>query len=125
MSAQIVIPSSAERLRAPRFHVDGPLLVLLLVLTGYGLLVLYSALGGNLQAFNAQLLRLMLGFAALLLAAQLSPYDYLRWAPWIFGAGVLLLLAVVLFGVSAKGSRRWLDLPGLPSFQPSEIMKIA
>jgi rod shape determining protein RodA len=35
-----------------------------------------------------------------------------------------LLVAVLVFGVSAKGAQRWIDLPGLPRFQPSEIMKI-
>jgi len=28
-------------------------------------------------------------------------------------------------GVKVKGSQRWLDLPGLPRFQPAELMKIA
>ena len=108
-----------------RFHFDGPLLLLLLLLTGFGLVVLYSALDENIAAFNAQFMRLVLGFVALALAAHLSPYHYLRWAPWIFGAGVLMSLAVPVFGVTVKGSTRWLDLPGLPSFQPSELMKIA
>ncbi|MCZ6869872.1 MAG: rod shape-determining protein RodA [Gammaproteobacteria bacterium] len=125
MSAQLVIPSASERHRGRRFHFDGPLLLLLLVLTGYGLVVLYSALDANVAAFTAQFWRLMLGFVALSLAAHLSPYHYLRWAPWIFGAGVLMSLAVPIFGVTVKGSTRWLDLPGLPTFQPSEIMKIA
>ena len=35
------------------------------------------------------------------------------------------MIAVLLFGTGAKGAQRWLDLPGLPRFQPSELMKLA
>ena len=125
MSASVFIASPVERRKERRFHFDGPLLVLLLTLTGYGLVILYSALDENQQVFSAQLVRLVLGFVALAVTAQLSPYHYLRWAPWIFGVGVLLLVAVAFAGVTVKGSTRWLDLPGLPRFQPAEIMKIA
>lgn len=37
----------------------------------------------------------------------------------------LLLTLFTPFGVSVLGARRWLDLPLLPSFQPSEIAKLA
>ena len=33
------------------------------------------------------------------------------------------LVAVLFFGVGAKGAQRWLDL-GVTRFQPSELMKI-
>lgn len=125
MSAQVLTTRSIERRMGRRFHFDGPLLTLILVLSSYGLVVLYSALDGNARAFEAQIIRLGLGLATMAVAANLSPHRYLRWAPWIFGAGVLMLIAVPLFGVSVKGSTRWLSLPGLPSFQPSEVMKIA
>jgi len=42
----------------------------------------------------------------------------------MYVGGLLLLAAVLLFGVGAKGAQRWLELPGLPRFQPSEIMKL-
>jgi rod shape determining protein RodA len=44
--------------------------------------------------------------------------------PVLYIAGLLLLVAVLLFGVGAKGAQRWLAIPGLPRFQPSEIMKL-
>ena len=37
----------------------------------------------------------------------------------------LLLTLFTPFGVSVLGARRWLDLPLIPSFQPSEIAKLA
>ncbi|KZY73235.1 rod shape-determining protein RodA, partial [Oleiphilus sp. HI0065] len=42
----------------------------------------------------------------------------------LFVLGVLALLGVMFYGVGAKGAQRWLQLPGLPRFQPSELMKL-
>ncbi|MEO6697000.1 MAG: rod shape-determining protein RodA, partial [Gammaproteobacteria bacterium] len=47
-----------------------------------------------------------------------------RWAPWLFGIGLMLLAAVLAFGDSSKGAQRWLDFK-LFRFQPAEIMKLA
>ena len=45
--------------------------------------------------------------------------------PFIFALSAMLLVAVLLIGVDVKGAQRWLDLPGFPRFQPSELMKLA
>jgi len=42
----------------------------------------------------------------------------------LFVVGLLLLLAVALFGDVSKGARRWLNI-GITRIQPSELMKIA
>jgi rod shape determining protein RodA len=47
-----------------------------------------------------------------------------RWAPWIYGLGILLLIGVLLFGDIGKGAQRWLNL-GVFKFQPSEMVKLA
>src|SRR3989339_555656 len=44
--------------------------------------------------------------------------------PLMLIAGVLLLIAVALFGDVSKGARRWLNL-GFMRVHPSELMKIA
>jgi len=56
--------------------------------------------------------------------AQLSPDSIEHWSPWLFGLGLIMLVAVLAVGEIGKGAQRWLDL-GLFRFQPSEIMKIA
>ena len=71
------------------------------------------------------MVRIGIAFTAMVVTAQLNPRLYLRWAPAIYVLGIVLLIAVLVFGTTLKGSRRWLDLPGLPSFQPSELMKLA
>jgi len=107
-----------------RMHVDLPLLVLVLLVCGLGLVVLYSAVDGNPERFTSQVSRLGVAVIVMLLAAQVSPRTLRRWSIPLYLLGVALLGAVLLFGVSAKGAQRWLDLPGLPRFQPAEIMKL-
>jgi cell division protein FtsW len=47
-------------------------------------------------------------------------------APWIFlfGVAMLVLCYIPRIGVEVNGAKRWVRLPGLPQFQPSEIGKI-
>lgn len=106
-------------------HIDPTLLLLLGLIVFYGLVVLFSAVDQNQSLFQAQLLRLGLAFIGLFIAAQLPPRLYVRWAPFIYLSGVLLLVLVLLIGVTVKGSQRWLEIPGFTRFQPSELMKIA
>jgi rod shape determining protein RodA len=107
------------------FHLDPLLLFALLAVIGYGLVVLYSAVNQNERVFLSQLARLGLGLLVLLVIAQLPPRLFLRWTPLAYGAGCLLLLLVLILGVKVKGSQRWLEIPGLLRFQPSEVMKLA
>ena len=108
-----------------RFHLDPLLLLSILLVVGAGLIVLYSAVDRNMAIFNSQLIRLGLALIALVIAAQLEPRFYLRWAPFVYAGGLVLLILVLVMGTEVKGSQRWLSLPGLPQFQPSELMKIS
>jgi rod shape determining protein RodA len=107
-----------------RLHVDGPLLGGLALLCTVGLFVLYSADGGNIGRVENQLVRIAVAVTAMLVLCQIPPNFLRMWAPWLFGAGVLLLVLVAVGGVQGKGAQRWLDL-GILRFQPSEIMKLA
>jgi len=108
-----------------RLHIDGWLLLLLLLLCGVGLAVLYSASDQSMATVHRQATRFGIALGVMFVFAQISPHHYRRWSPWLYGAGVLMLLAVLVMGVGAKGAQRWLAIPGLPRFQPSEIMKVA
>ncbi len=113
----------AERGLSYRLHLDLPLLGGLLLLAAVGLGVLYSAGGESEALMQRQFLRLGVAFAALLLMAQISPQTLFRWTPWLYAAGIGMLLAVLALGVTGKGAQRWLDL-GIIRFQPSEMMKL-
>tara|TARA_B100001123_G_C15261181_1_gene1006644 strand:+ start:638 stop:1768 length:1131 start_codon:yes stop_codon:yes gene_type:complete len=43
--------------------------------------------------------------------------------PFLFFISILLLALVPLLGVEIKGSKRWMDLPLIPRFQPVELLK--
>lgn len=105
-------------------HVDPILLVLLLSLIFLGLFVLYSGADSDIGMVKAQGIRIGLALVVMLVFAQLDPAVYRRWAPWLYGVGVIALLSVLLVGIGAKGAQRWLAIPGLPRFQPSELMKL-
>lgn len=108
-----------------RIHIDWQLLLLLIILCSVGLTVLFSASNQDMATVYRQLTRFGVAFGVMLVFAQISPHHYRRWSPWLFGLGVMFLIAVLVMGVGAKGAQRWLELPGLPRFQPSEIMKLA
>ncbi|MEE2729526.1 MAG: rod shape-determining protein RodA [Pseudomonadota bacterium] len=106
-------------------HLDAPLLGGLLVLVCVGLFVLYSASGQSTDTLLRQLLRIVAGFAAMMVMAFIPPRTYKRWTPWLFGIGIILLIGVLVTGTEAKGAQRWLAIPGTGvRFQPSEIMKV-
>jgi len=105
-------------------HLDGPLLLAVLAACAVGLVVLFSAAGENLGIFAGQAVRVGLGFLVMTAIAQIPPRVMRIAAPFLFGIGVLLLVAVAVVGYSAMGAQRWLNL-GVVRFQPSEIMKLA
>ncbi|MGC8522294.1 MAG: rod shape-determining protein RodA [Steroidobacteraceae bacterium] len=104
--------------------VDGPLAVGLGLTGAFGLAVLYSASGENTPMLVRTLLRLVLGIVIMLAVARISPNLLRRASPWLYGLGIVLLLAVAAVGHVHLGAKRWLDL-GPIHFQPSELMKLA
>ena len=118
-------PSTGQnRALFERFHLDLPLLLGILVLMGFGLVVMYSASGQNLGMMDRQAMRMALSLGIMVLLAQIPPRTYETLAPLMFTVGVLLLLGVLFFGEASKGAQRWLNL-GFVRFQPSELLKLA
>ena len=103
------------------------LLFYVLVLNGIGIAVIASAENGQQSYINRQLIGL---FGGLLIAVVLSLLNYryvLRCSSLIYLGCVVILLAVILagkLGGAGTGSRRWIDLPVIGRFQPSEFVKI-
>ncbi len=108
-----------------RTHLDPWLLILLLVLMVAGLGVLYSASGQRIDAVYAQGTRFLVAVTVMLALAQVTPTTLLRWAPVVYGGSLLLLVAVEMVGDVGMGAKRWLTIPGVVRFQPSELMKLA
>ena len=105
-------------------RLDPWLLILLLAIMSFGLLVLYSGSGSSEASVHRQLIRYGLALLGMVIITQINLRHVQRWIPLLYVIGLLLLVAVLLFGVGSKGAQRWLAIPGLPRFQPSEIMKL-
>ena len=106
-----------------RLHLDLPLLGGLLLLSVVGLVILFSASGESAQVVWRQVVRLAVAFAVMAAVAQIAPRHLYFWAPWLYIAGLALLIAVLLVGDVRQGAQRWIGL-GPFSFQPSETAKI-
>ncbi|MFZ5511324.1 MAG: FtsW/RodA/SpoVE family cell cycle protein, partial [Pseudomonadota bacterium] len=104
--------------------IDPVLFGLLAVLLVYALMVLASATNDFIGRFYSQLVNLGVALAVMRVAAQIPPQRLMHLALPVYIGGLLLLVAVALFGDVSKGARRWLNL-GFARIQPSEIMKIA
>lgn len=109
---------------------DWGLLGLALILGSIGLVSVYSAVTADPPPAPQKILFYKqiawFGIGLVVMSAVLA-FNYRlleRWALPIFIGCVLMLLAVVVFGKMAGGSRRWLIL-GPVHFQPSEMIKIA
>ncbi|AXI03074.1 rod shape-determining protein RodA [Aquirhabdus parva] len=111
--------------RWTRMHLDPWLLGLLLIAATFGLIVLYSASGQDADMVTRQAISFGMAFVVMITLAQVPPKMYEAFSPWFFAMGLVLLIMVALIGQVSLGARRWLGVPGLFRFQPSEFLKLA
>ncbi|MDO9618566.1 MAG: rod shape-determining protein RodA [Pseudomonas sp.] len=107
-----------------RLHIDGVLLLLLLTLATGSLFILYSASGKNVDMLIKQASSFGIGLVGMFIIAQFEPRFMARWVPLAYLGGVALLVVVDVMGHNAMGATRWINIPGVIRFQPSEFMKI-
>jgi len=115
----------ATKFRVPA--IDGPMLLATAGLIAMGILTVYSATtvpGAHEGLWMKQLMWLGVAVVAAWLAAAIHYRVYDSLAYPLYVISLLLLVAVLLFGTSAMGAKRWLEIGPL-RFQPSEIAKIA
>jgi len=111
---------------------DRWLVGLALLLTAVGLVMVYSA--GSFHAFvtygdsnyflRQQLVRTLLGVAALFACSRLSLKRLEALAPWLLGIACGMLLLVVVAGHMSNGASRWLRF-GFMSLQPTDLGRLA
>ena len=112
---------------------DIPLLFITFILLGFGLVMLYSASyvygiyrfnGDSLHYIKDQALFAGIGVVAMLVASKVDYHIYRRYIPLLM-AIVYFLLIVVLFMPAYNGCHRWIVIPNVGTFQPSEVAKFA
>ena len=101
--------------------IDGPLMAMMAILIGFAFVVLASASPDRLAA---QAVNIAASLLVMRIATQMPPQRLMHTAVPLYLFGILLLVAVAMFGDVSKGARRWLNI-GVARIQPAEIMKIA
>ncbi len=101
---------------------DGPLSLAVLLLALAGMLIMYSSGYDHGTRFVDHGRNMLIAGTILFITAQVSPQRIMSFAVPIYIAGVALLIAVALFGITKKGATRWVNV-GI-TIQPSEILKI-
>ena len=105
-------------------HIDFPLLLITLAIMAVGLATVNSATIDSLHRMMSQAGNMGLAMVIMWFVSRLPPQKLMSFAIPLYVLGVVLLIAVFLFGIKVNGARRWLPL-GFTRIQPSEIMKIA
>ncbi len=105
------------------FRLDPVLMLLLFILSGFGFLILFSASGSNMDLMVRQVIRLGIALLIMVIVANISLRVLKKISLAFYLTGLILLVAVMVYGEVGKGAQRWLDV-GI-RFQPSELMKLA
>ena len=102
---------------------DGPLALAVLFLACAGLLIMFSSGYDHGTRFVDHARNMLIAAVIMFAAAQIPPQKWMSLAVPLYTLGVVLLIAVAVFGITKKGARRWVNLGVV--IQPSEILKIA
>ena len=123
MSAAFDNPSLYRRTLPLLQGFDGLLAFAVFLLACAGLLIMYSSGFEHGTRFADHGRNMLLAGAIMFVVAQISPQRLMLFAVPLYLARVALLVAVLVFGITKKGARRWLNIGMV--IQPSEILKIA
>ena len=102
---------------------DGPLAFAVFLLACAGSLIMYSSGHDHGTRFVDHGRNMLLAGFIMFVVAQVPPQRLMAAAVPLYTVGVVLLIAVAIFGITKKGARRWLNVGVV--IQPSEILKIA
>jgi rod shape determining protein RodA len=121
MSLNSTTYSFIDKLKA----VDYFLIIIVAIIGSISVFSIYSTESGNFSFYTKNhLIRFLVFFFMFLILSFIRVSAWYRQAYIFYIIGILLLLYVMLFGISASGSKRWINL-FVMNFQPSELMKIA
>ena len=111
---------------------DYSLLFIVLFVTGFGLVMMYSASGYTAQNrlsdalyfFKRQALFAAIGVLVMLVTSFFNYHNYGKLVMLFYAIAVALTILTFVIGQASHGSVRWIAIAGI-RFQPSELVKIA
>ncbi len=105
--------------------IDYFLIIIVAIIGSMSVFSIYSTESGNFSFYTKNhLTRFLVFFSMFLVLSFVRVSFWYRQAYIFYILGILLLLLVIFFGISASGSKRWINL-FIMNLQPSELMKIA
>jgi rod shape determining protein RodA len=107
-----------------RFHLDLTLLCIVFVIFTFGLFVLYSASGQNINIIIKQTTAFGIGLISMIIIARINPLIFSKLSLLFYFFVIGLLVWTIFFGQTRMGATRWISV-GFFSFQSSELAKIA
>ena len=127
-----VLKKTKFKLFSIRSGIDMPFLCILLLLLAIGLITMFSAsyaygyyqFGDSYKFIRNQGLFAAIGIVVMLLVSFVD-YHVLHKFAWPILLIAWILLVIVLFMPAINYVHRWIQIPGLGNFQPSEIAKFA
>ena len=113
-------------------NINKTVLVVIVILFGFGLF--FSLVSTSLIAsdklntnsyyfFIKHFLFILIGVFFIIFFSSLKHEDLIKVSRLLFILFLFLLILVPLIGIEVKGSKRWIELPLLPRFQPIELLK--
>ena len=106
-------------------ELDLILLISTILISIYGLVILYSAYGGDFGEVKTQIISTLLGFVLIAILCTMDLDVLKKFYKWIYGFGIGLLILTLIFGrgLDEWGAKSWVYI-GSFSFQPSEFVKV-
>ena len=123
----------AVRQGSAQQYYDYNLLASVVMLTCFGLIMLYSTsayeaqvnYGNDMQYFGKQALISAVCFVGVLAASRIDYHIYAKFAGVLYVLANFLLFITKFVGIEVNGAKRWLGISGTLSFQPAELAKVA
>lgn len=143
LGVKIMTRNERELGKKKTFHsyYDYSLLFLVLFLAGFGLIMIYSTSSYNASIhyndptkfLKRQALSVGIGILAMIAASRVDYHWFIKPLPGIRVKPVTLLYILCVFfqilvlfvGQEINGAKRWIPIPFLGTFQPSELSKVA
>ncbi len=122
--SSLILPNPRRTVRDRLAKIHWPLVILLTLIAGAGVITLYSVAEGHWRPWALKH-AVRYGVAVCILVAMglVAMRYWMALAYPIYFAALAALIAVPFFGEVNMGARRWLEFGGT-QFQPSEAMKI-
>ena len=130
-------PSLSRPAAKPRRYYDHTLVFLILLLSTFGLLMVYSSsyytasinpkINDGSYYLKEQAWKTALGFVVMLVVSKMDYHKLVKYfavAAYVVSVGIMLLTNFTAFGKTYNGAKRWFGIGSRTLFQPAELVKV-